>query len=478
MGDFFLTVDLGTTSVKLIWWSEKGEKVLEDSFPVELRFPFEGGVEFDPETMVEELVKRINHSPFPLQGMGITNQRETTIVWNEEGKLVYPAIVWQDRRTATWCEAHREKEDWLFQKTGLFLDPYFSLSKLVWILEKVKTSHPLYFGTLDTYVLWVLTAGKVFSTDYTNASRTLIFNLHNLCWDEEIIKEFELEKVLFPQVVPSFHLRGETQITTSSVPVYVVLGDQQASFLGQGCFEKGSTKNTYGTGCFLMTNQGKDWPEDTRRLLITLASLEEDEPIFALEASTFSAGVIIEWLKRIGLIKSPQDIEEMAVHARPLEEFLLVPAFCGLGAPYWDPFARGAILGLTPQVGKEELVRGALEAVAFEVGDLIKIIDEISPGEIKELSVDGGLSQSRYLLQFQADLSGKTIRVFPEKEATSLGVFYLWANRSGLLSREFIEEKKQKALIFEPRGEEKERKKLEKKWQRGIDKVRGWAKNE
>jgi len=478
MGNFFLTVDLGTTSVKLIWWSEKGEKVGEDSFPVELRFPFEGGVEFDPEIMVKELVKRINQSPFPLQGMGITNQRETTLVWDEAGKLVYPAIVWQDRRTATWCEAHREKEEWLFQKTGLFLDPYFSLSKLVWILEKVKISRPLHFGTLDTYVLWVLTGGKVFSTDYTNASRTLIFNLRSLCWDEEIIKEFDLEKVLFPQVVPSFHLRGETQITASRIPVYVVLGDQQASFLGQGCFERGSTKNTYGTGCFLMANWGNDWPEDTQRLLVTLASLEEDKPIFALEASTFSAGVIIEWLKRIELIKSSQDIERMAESARPLEELLLVPAFCGLGAPYWDPFARGAILGLTPQVGKEELVRGALEAVAFEVGDLIRIIDGISPEGIREISVDGGMSQSRYLLQFQADLSGKIIRVFPEKEATSLGVFYLWANRSGFLSREFIEERKQKTLIFEPRGEEKEREKLWKKWQRGIDKVRGWAKNE
>jgi len=279
-------------------------------------------------------------------------------------------------------------------------------------------------------------------------------------------------------VVPSFHLRGETQITASRIPVYVVLGDQQASFLGQGCFERGSTKNTYGTGCFLMANWGNDWPEDTQRLLVTLASLEEDKPIFALEASTFSAGVIIEWLKRIELIKSSQDIERMAESARPLEELLLVPAFCGLGAPYWDPFARGAILGLTPQVGKEELVRGALEAVAFEVGDLIRIIDGISPEGIREISVDGGMSQSRYLLQFQADLSGKIIRVFPEKEATSLGVFYLWANRSGFLSREFIEERKQKTLIFEPRGEEKEREKLWKKWQRGIDKVRGWAKNE
>ncbi len=478
MEKFFLTVDLGTTSVKLIWWNEKGEKIEEDSFPVELHFPFEGGVEFDPKAMVKELVKRINHSPFSLQGMGITNQRETTIVWDEEGQLVYPAIVWQDRRTANWCEAHREKEEWLFQKTGLFLDPYFSLSKLVWILEQVKTSYSLYFGTLDTYVLWVLTAGEVFSTDYTNASRTLMFNLHNLCWDEEIIKEFKLEKVLFPEVMPSFYPRRETKITASPIPIYVVLGDQQASFLGQGCFEKGSTKNTYGTGCFLMTNWGNSWPKDTRRLLITLASLEEDKPVFALEASTFSAGVIIEWLKRIGLIKSPQDIEKLAENAHPLEELILIPAFCGLGAPYWDPFARGAILGLTPQVGKEELVRGVLEAVAFEVGDLMKIIDEISPGGIGEISVDGGLSQSKYLLQFQADLSGKTIRVFPEKEATSLGVFYLWANRSGLLSRKFIEKKRQEALVFAPQEEEKKREKLWKKWQKGIEKVKGWAKNE
>ena len=224
---------------------------------------------------------------------------------------------------------------------------------------------------------------------------------------------------------------GETQITAARIPVYVVLGDQQASFLGQGCFERGSTKNTYGTGCFLMANWGNDWPEDTQRLLVTLASLEEDKPIFALESSTFSAGVIIEWLKRIELIKSSQDIERMAESARPLEELLLVPAFCGLGAPYWDPFARGAILGLTPQVGKEELV-GALEAVALEVGDLIRIIDGISPEGIREISVDGGMSQSRYLLQFQADLSGKLSEFFQRKKLLHWGFFI-----SGLTDQAF-----------------------------------------
>jgi glycerol kinase len=468
---------LGTTSVKLIVWDESGRKVYQDSFPVKLNYPEEGWVEFDPEEMYRDLVKKMKSLPCPLAGMGITNQRETTVLWDESGQLFYPAIVWQDRRTANWCVENLERENWLRDKTGLPLDPYFSLSKVVWILNRVGNEKKINFGTLDTYIIWKLTEGQSFVTDHTNASRTLFYNIHSLAWDEEIISEFGLKRVNFPEIRPSFSEFGECQVGDQRIPIYVILGDQQASFLGQGCFQKGDTKNTYGTGCFLMANAGEAYPKRNPGLIVTVASLEEDRPIYALEGSAFSAGVLMDWLVKLGLVTHPSETEQYAREAITTRDLVFIPAFTGLGAPYWDPYARGAILGLTPQIGKNEIIRAALEAVAFESAELISRMEEMLK-PVEEIIVDGGMTKNKLLMQMQADISGKVIKVFPEPEATSLGVFYLMGKRLGFLDRSFIENKKKNAVAFQPIISNHERKKLWEKWMRGLERVKGWARSE
>ena len=479
MNAYFLTIDLGTTNVKLLTWNTTGEIIERNQFPVTLTYPLPGGVEFDPNALLSTLKEKLTQLKYRPRGIGITNQRETTIVWDESGKLVYPAIVWQDRRTARWCTENRDKTEFLYRKTGLMLDPYFSLSKLVWILNNVSCKKPVYFGTLDTYVLWKLTGGKSYYTEYTNASRTMMFNIYTLEWDQDIIREFSLQDVIFPAVVPSTYHFGEFPLGAHAYsPVQAVLGDQQASFLGQGCFTPGVMKNTYGTGCFLMANCGRAYPKQSRKLLTTLASFEDDrKPVYALEGCAFSAGVLMEWLQTLGFYQDPHETEKLAREAKKFDDLLLIPAFWGLGVPYWDPYARGALFGLTPNVGKKEIVYAALEAVALESTDIMKSMEQVVP-ETKEMTVDGGMSRNQYLMQLQADLSGKAIRVFPEVEATSLGVFYLMAASHGLLKRDFIEAKRQKGTVFTPAVAEEERKRHLEKWQRGIERVRGWSSHE
>ncbi len=476
MDKYFLTIDLGTTSVKLLTWNAEGEVIGRDQFPVALSFPFAGAVEFHPDTLLEMLIQRIKHVQHFPEGIGITNQRETTVVWDTDGKPVYPAIVWQDRRTARWCSDNRDKAEYLYRKTGLMLDPYFSLSKLVWILENISHREPVFFGTLDTYVLWKLTGGKSHCTDYTNASRTMMFNIHTLEWDQDIIDEFSLQDVVFPSVVPSHSHFGEIESGKKRyVPVQAVLGDQQASFLGQGCFRIGAIKNTYGTGCFLMANCGRKYPANGEKLLVTLASFEDNpQPVYVLEACAFSAGVVMEWLQSLGFFQDPDETEKLAREAKMTDDVLLVPAFWGLGAPHWDPYARGAIFGLTPNVGKKEIVRAALEAVALESTDLVHAMEQ-HVSAMEELSVDGGMSRNRYLMQLQSDLSGRIVRVFPEVEATSLGVFYLMASSLGLLKRNFIEAKRKEGTVFTPSMEEEKRREHLEKWRRGIERVKGWS---
>ncbi|MBP8933070.1 MAG: glycerol kinase [Candidatus Atribacteria bacterium] len=477
MTQYFLTIDLGTTSVKLIVWDKEGQKVYQASFPVKLDYPREGWVEFDPELVVEDLFKKIKEVPFPIESVGITNQRETTVVWDENGKLLYPAIVWQDRRTAEWCERHRDKTRWLREKTGLPLDPYFSLGKLAWIRHHSGFSTKCYFGTLDTFVIWRLTNGKSLVTDHTNASRTMVYNIHQLGWDQEIIKEFDLDSVIFPEIHSSFSTFGKFRLQGKEIPIRVILGDQQASFLGQGCFCKGDTKNTYGTGCFLMTNLGDDVKEISENLIITIASLEKDHPIYALEGSAFNAGVLMDWLVKLGLVSNPVETELCAREAIITKDLLILPAFTGLGAPYWDPYARGAIFGITPQIGKNEIIRAALEAVAFESGELIREMDTLV-GLGGEIIVDGGMTKNKLLMQIQADISGKKIKIFPEAEATSMGVFYLMGNRLGFLDRKFIEDKKKNSEEYIPHSTQEERDLLWNKWIKGIERVKGWAKSE
>ncbi|MEI6156786.1 MAG: FGGY family carbohydrate kinase [Atribacterota bacterium] len=478
MGHFFLTIDVGTTSVKLIVWDEGGQKVYRDSFSVHLNYPREGWVELDPHALFQKMKERMDALEYDFSGVGIANQRETTILWDGEGKAVYPAIVWQDRRTADWCQIHQEKEKWLFEKTGLYLDPYFSLSKIVWILNEIGSyPGPLHFGTLDSYLVWKLTGGQSYITDYTNASRTLVFNLQKLAWDEEIIREFGLQKIFFPLPGPSFQEFGKIFLKNKKVPLYVILGDQQASFLGQGCFQERDTKNTYGTGCFVMMNCGAKRPDVPRGFLVTLATLDQGEPVFVLEGSALSAGVVMEWLVNLGIISYPGEAEQIARQAVSTHHLLMVPSFTGLGAPYWDPFARGALLGISPQIGKNEIVRASLQAVAFESADLLKVMEN-SFSPIHYISVDGGMSQNSFLMQFQADISEKAIHVFPDSEATSLGVYYLLGKRLGFLDRDFIENMKRAARIYEPAMDSKERNRLWNLWKKGIERVKGWAKNE
>ncbi|HSV31438.1 MAG TPA: FGGY family carbohydrate kinase [Atribacteraceae bacterium] len=477
MDRYFLTIDLGTTSVKLMVWDRTGKTISREVYPVELAYPKPGWVECDPEAIAWSVQEALGKIDVPLEGIGLATQRETTVIWDGGGTPLYPAIVWQDRRTSPWCEAHQKERGFLYSRTGLILDPYFSLSKLVWLLEHVPKGTVPYFGTLDSFLLWKLTGGQSYLTDYTNASRTMVYNIFSLEWDREIIRMFSLEGVNFPRAVSSFHRFGETKTRRGTVPILAMLGDQQSSFLGQGCLKPGDVKNTYGTGSFLLAHCGDTTPCHSEGLIVTLASQVSDRPVFALEASAFSAGALMEWLKNTGLITHAGETDDLARQARTIDDLVIIPAFCGLGAPHWDPYARGAMLGLTPAVGRAEIVRACLEAVALESAALIEQLCLSVPG-ITEITVDGGMSQNAFLMQFQADVSGKNIRLFPDPEATSLGVFFLMANRLGYLEQEYLLEKRFSGTLYTPKMSESERRRYLAKWQRGIERVRGWSRHD
>lgn len=435
-----------------------------------------------------EAMANIGASFKNIRAIGITNQRETTIVWDKKtGEPVYNAIVWQCRRTAEQIDELKEKGygPMLQKRTGLVPDAYFSASKIAWILDHVKGAREaaekgdLLFGTVDTWLIWNLTKGAVHVTDYTNAARTMLFDIHRCCWEEEILELFRIPKEMLPEVRPSSGFFGETQeqIFGGKIPVMGVAGDQQAALFGQCCFEKGDVKNTYGTGCFLLMHTGKEPIISRHGLLTTIAAGTAGEAEYALEGSVFVAGAAIQWLRDgMRMIRTAGQSEEYAKRVPDSNGVYIVPAFAGMGAPYWNPYARGTIVGLTRGCKKEHFIRATLESIAYQAKDVIHAMEEDAGVTLNGLRVDGGASANNMLVQFQADIIDAAV-LRPECiETTALGAAYLAGLAAGYWKdRDEIRENWQLGRRFEPVMDSGERKKLLRGWQRAVRCARLWA---
>ena len=441
---YILALDQGTTSSRAIVFNKQGEIMgsAQQEFPQ--IYPHTGWVEHDPIEIlgsqvgvVSEALIRACTNADEIAAIGITNQRETTIIWDKKtGKPIYNAIVWQCRRTACYCDELKEKgyADMIYQKTGLVLDAYFSATKIKWILENVEGAKEkalngeLAFGTIDTYLIWHLTKEHVHATDYTNASRTMLFNIHTLSWDKELLDLFGIPESMLPKVYPSSHLYGYTDEVKlgARIPICGVVGDQQAALFGQLCVNKGDIKNTYGTGCFMLMNTGDEAITSKHGLVTTLAAGLDNRPSYVLEGSVFVGGAIVQWLRdEMRLIKSASETEKYATSVDSSYGVYIVPAFVGLGAPHWDPLVRGTITGLTRGTKKEHFIRASLEAIAYQVYDIYTAMQNDLGVEVKTLNVDGGASQNNFLLQFQSDILLANVVRPKVVEVTALGASYL-----------------------------------------------------
>ncbi len=493
---YVLALDQGTTSSRAILFDSRGNVVgmVNQEFPQ--IYPRPGWVEHDPYDILEsqvsvakKLLRTVNVEPNQIAAIGIANQRETTIVWDKKtGKPVYNAIVWQCRRTASMCDELKAQglADLIKRKTGLVIDAYFSATKLKWILqnvpgvlEKAKKGE-IAFGTVDSWLIWNLTGGKVHATDVSNASRTMLFNVSDLRWDEELLDMFNVLRSVLPQVFPSSHIYGVTDkdIFGVEIPIAADIGDQQAALFGQMCVRAGMVKNTYGTGCFILMNIG-DKPIFSRSgLLTTVAWKLKDEVSYALEGSVFIAGAAIQWLRdELRMVESAQETEQMALSVPNSAGVYVVPAFVGLGAPYWDMYARGAIFGLTRGSKKEHIVRAVLESIAYQTRDVVEVMCEECQTELKTLRVDGGASKNNFLMQFQADILNVPVERPKVNETTALGAAYLAGLAVGYWeSMEQIESQWQLDRKFVPNMDEKEREELYKGWRKAVERAKGWLK--
>ena len=444
MKKYVMALDQGTTSSRCILFDKKGNigSVAQKEF--EQIYPKPGWVEHDPMeiwasqlSVATEAISKIGASADEIASIGITNQRETTVVWNREtGMPIYNAIVWQCRRTAERIDQLKEDglTDYVKETTGLIPDAYFSASKVAWILDHVEGARKqaengdLAFGTIDTWLIWNLTRGEVHATDYTNASRTMMFDIHKLDWDEKILDYFKIPKNMLPKVKPSSGIFGYTEVGMfgESIPIAGAAGDQQSALFGQCCFDAGEVKNTYGTGCFLLMNTGEKAVTSENGLLTTIAASADGTVQYALEGSIFVAGAAIQWLRdEMRMIRKAADTERYATAVEDTAGVYLVPAFTGIGAPYWDPYARGTVVGITRGCKKEHFIRAALESMAYQTNDILKVMEEESGVQIRTLKVDGGASNNNFLMQFQSDILGVDVLRPQCVETTALGAAYL-----------------------------------------------------
>jgi glycerol kinase len=491
MQKYIMALDQGTTSSRAILFGKNGEMAAVSQKEFTQYFPENGWVEQDPKeiwasqmSVMMEARETLGIPVEEIAAIGITNQRETTIVWNKEtGEPIYPAIVWQCRRTADRIDALKAEgyDTVIREKTGLIADPYFSATKIEWILDHVDGAREmaeqgkLYFGTVDTWLIYKLTGGRVHATDYTNASRTMLFNIHTLEWDKELLEKFRIPESMLPEVHNSSEIYGYTdeRLFGGSIPVAGVAGDQQAALFGQCCFEPGDTKNTYGTGCFLLMNTGDRAVYSEHGLLTTIAIGLNGKVQYALEGSVFVAGAAIKWLRdEMKLIEKAGDTERIALSVKDSNGVYVVPAFTGLGAPYWDAYARGAILGLTRGTTREHIVRATVESLAYETYDVLKAMENDSGMELKRLRVDGGASANNFLMQFQADLlAGEIVRPVVT-ETTALGAAYLAGLAVGYYdSIEEIKQNWQVERTFEPQIDEEMRRMLLSGWKTAVKRV-------
>ena len=495
MKRYIMSLDQGTTSSRCIIFARDGSIVSMVQREFAQIFPKEGWVEHNPMTIwstqvsvATEALLKIGAGWDEVYGIGITNQRETTVVWDKNtGEPVYNAIVWQCRRTADYCESLSEMglRDMIKKKTGLLIDPYFSATKIKWILDNVPGAREraergeLAFGTVDTWLIWKLTGGKVHATDYSNASRTMLYNISELCWDEELLSLFGIPSSMLPEVKPSSHIFGYTDksILGAEVAIGGVAGDQQAALFGQCCFDAGELKNTYGTGGFLLMNTGYEPYMTENGLITTIAWGLDGKVSYALEGSVFTCGAAIQWLRDgLRVIESAADSEYYAKKVPDSGGVMVVPAFSGLGAPRWDPYARGIIIGITRATSKYHIIRATLESMAYQTADVIDLMEKTAKTKISALKVDGGASANNLLMGFQADILGVDIERPSCVETTALGVAYLCGLSLGVYSS--LDEIKRNRGIekrFSPEKDDSWREERMKRWSRAVERSLGWA---
>ncbi len=498
MAKYVMALDAGTTSNRCILFNEKGEICSMAQKEFTQYFPKPGWVEHDPGeiwstqlAVARQAMNEIHASAADIAAIGITNQRETAIVWDKNtGKPVYNAIVWQCRRTSEYCDSLKEKglTETFQKKTGLVIDAYFSGTKVKWILDHVEGARErakrgdLLFGTVETWLIWKLTKGAVHVTDYSNASRTMLFNINTLKWDDEILKELDIPKCMLPQAKPSSEIYGETDPSFfgGRIPIAGAAGDQQAALFGQTCFEKGEAKNTYGTGCFLLMNTGETPVFSKNGLVTTIAWGIDGTVHYALEGSVFVAGAAIQWLRdELRLIDSASDTEYLAQKVEDSNGCYVVPAFTGLGAPYWDQYARGTIVGLTRGVNKDHIIRATLESLAYQVNDVLEAMEADSGILLSALKVDGGASANNFLMQTQADVSQAPVHRPNCVETTAMGAAYLaglavgyWKDKEDVKKNWTIDR------IFQPQIAKETRQKMLSGWKKAVRYAHGWAKEE
>lgn len=491
-----MALDQGTTSCRCILYDRKGQVVSVAQKEFSQIYPKPGWVEHDAMEIwstqmgvAQEALLKINCTYKNVEAIGITNQRETTVVWDRiTGEPIYNAIVWQCRRTAEYCDTLKDKglTEVFRKKTGLLIDAYFSGTKLRWILENVEGAREkaeegrLLFGTIETWLIWKMTGGKVHVTDYTNASRTMMFNINTLEWDDEILQELNIPKNMLPTPRPCSEVYGVTEPSIFGAPVRIsgAAGDQQAALFGQTCFKTGEAKNTYGTGCFLLLNTGEKPVYSENGLLTTIAWGLDGKVNYALEGSIFVCGAAIQWLRdEIEILEHSPQSEAMAMQVPDSNGVFVVPAFVGLGAPYWDPYARGAVMGLTRGANKYHLVRATLESLAYQTRDLIEVMVKDTGEELVALKVDGGACANNFLMQFQSDVLDKKVLRPVCIETTSLGAAYLAGLAVGYWnSTDDILENWQIDRTFEPDMEDEKRKELLGGWKKAVNCTLGWAK--
>lgn len=489
-----LAFDQGTTSSRAIVFDHAGSILGVAQREFTQHYPKSGWVEHDANEIwlsqldvAREVLKDCGLTARDVAAIGITNQRETTVLWDRNtGEPVNHAIVWQDRRTAEYCDSLRNAghTDRVQQKTGLLIDSYFCATKLRWLLDNVPGARQraekgeLAFGTVDSWLFWKLTGGRVHATDVTNASRTMLFDISRCQWDDELLELFEIPKSVLPEVFPSSHLYGETNAELFGEPIKLggAAGDQQAALFGQNCTQPGMAKNTYGTGCFMLMNIGNEPKKSNCKLLTTVACSAGDRREYALEGSIFIAGAIVQWLRDgLGIIESSSEIESLAATVKDTDGVYLVPAFAGLGAPHWDSYARGTIVGLTRGTTRAHIARAALEGIAFQVAEVLDAMIEDSGVAIEELRVDGGAAANDLLMQFQADIIGVPVVRPKVIETTALGAAYLAGLSSGFWSNlDEISQVWQTDRVFKPSMPADEVAKRRERWTAALDRARSW----
>ncbi len=496
MPRYLLALDQGTTSSRAILFDENQNIVSSAQKELTQYYPQSGWVEHDPMeiystvwAVMMEVITRADIDTHDVAAIGITNQRETTVVWDKTtGKPIYNAIVWQCRRTAEICDelTARGLTDHIRQTTGLVPDAYFSATKIKWLLDNVPGARAraergeLLFGTVDSWLVWKLTDGQAHVTDYTNASRTMLYNIHDLCWDERLLHELDIPAVMLPQVCDSSHIYGSCNVRGAQIPIAGIAGDQQAALFGQGCFSAGEAKNTYGTGCFLLMNTGTQAISSRHGLVTTIAVGLNGQVQYALEGSVFVAGAVIQWLRdELRFIREARDAEYFASKVPDTGGVYLVPAFTGLGAPHWDMYARGTMVGITRGTRPEHIIRAAQESIAYQSMDLVDAMERDCGRSLRELKVDGGASRDGFLMQFQADMLAKPVLRPVIRETTALGAAYL----AGLAVGVWKDTDELRRLwrcdtAFHPSMQEDKRLTLARGWHKAVGRSLDWVEHE